>query len=182
MDLQSLGNLGEFVSGLAVLASLVYVAFQVRQNTQSLRTENYARALERLAAMQAQLGRDGELAELFSKGVSDVSKLSPQKRIQLTWCLYEAFGAFEFMFHASRTSALPEEVWQRWSAAVVWWLQFPGVRSWWRARPIPFTPSFTAFVEAILKDPPADAKADARWREFVMSNSSNVGLDLPSPD
>jgi len=44
LDLQFLGNLGEFIGGLAVIVSLVYLALQVRQNTQSLRTENYARA------------------------------------------------------------------------------------------------------------------------------------------
>ena len=65
MDLQSLGNLGEFISGLAVVISLVYVALQVRQNTQSLRTENYARALDRVASMQSRLAKDGDLARLL---------------------------------------------------------------------------------------------------------------------
>jgi len=180
MDLQSLGNLGEFVSGLAVLASLVYLAFQVRQNTQSLRTENYARALERVAVMQAQLSRDGDLAEIFSKGVSDVSKLTPPQRIQLTWSLYEAFGSFEFMFHASRTRALPEEVWERWSAAVAWWLTFPGVRIWWDARPTPFTASFTAFVEATLENNPSDAAASQKWREFVSASAPSFEIRSPS--
>jgi hypothetical protein len=44
MDLETLGNLGEFISGIVVIISLVYLAMQVRQNTRSLRTENYARA------------------------------------------------------------------------------------------------------------------------------------------
>ncbi len=30
MTLQQLANLGEFVSGLAVIASLIYLAFQIR--------------------------------------------------------------------------------------------------------------------------------------------------------
>ena len=53
MDLQSLANLGEFIGGAAVLVTLGYLALQIRQNTQSIRTENYARALERVSAMQA---------------------------------------------------------------------------------------------------------------------------------
>jgi len=179
MDLQSLGNLGEFVSGLAVLASLVYLAFQVRQNTQSLRTENYARALDRIAAMQSQLSQDGELARLFSTGVSNISNLTPHQRIQITWALYEAFGAFEFMFHAARANALPEEVWKRWSCAVAWWLTFPGVRSWWAARPTPFTPSFTAFVESTLNDNPSDVASAERWREFVSPSGPKPGSYAP---
>jgi hypothetical protein len=45
LDLETLANLGEFVSAIAVVVSLVYLAYQVRQSTHSLRTENYARAL-----------------------------------------------------------------------------------------------------------------------------------------
>ena len=44
MRLEDLANVGEFVSGVVVILSLVYLAVQVRQNTASLRTENFARA------------------------------------------------------------------------------------------------------------------------------------------
>ena len=180
MDLQFLGNLGEFIGGLAVIVSLVYLALQVRQNTQSLRTENYARARDRVAAIQAQLSQDGELTRVYGKGVVDLSALTPQQRIQLTWSLYEAFGAFEFMFHAARARALPDEVWMRWSVAVAWWLTFPGVRSWWHARPTPFTSSFTSFVEATLQDNPSDPAAARRWREFIAADDSKLASDPPS--
>ena len=172
MDLQSLGNIGEFVSGLAVVVSLVYLSLQVRQNTHSLRTENYARALDRVASMQAQLSKDGELSQLFGKGVVDPSRLPPQERIQFSWALYELFGALEFMFHAARARALPDEVWKRWASATGWWLTHPGVRAWWRARPTPFTPSFTSFVETTLRDNPSDPAAAQRWREFVLAGDS----------
>ncbi len=33
MDLTQLANLGELIGGVAVIASLLYLAFQVRQNT-----------------------------------------------------------------------------------------------------------------------------------------------------
>jgi len=167
LDLQTFANLGEFLGGLAVIVSLGYLALQVRQNTQSIRTENYARALDRIAAMQSQLSRDTELSRFFSKGVADVSQLTPHERIQFTWALYEAFGAFEFMFDAARTRALPEEVWARWSSTVAWWLSFPGVQSWWRHRPVPFSESFSAFVEGILQENAVDQAAARRWQDFV---------------
>jgi hypothetical protein len=45
MSLSDLASLGSFVSGLAVLASLVFLYFQVRQATQQLRhAEKYQRA------------------------------------------------------------------------------------------------------------------------------------------
>ncbi|MEM8564498.1 MAG: hypothetical protein AAGF57_19820 [Pseudomonadota bacterium] len=38
MNLEALGNLGDFLSGIAVVASLIYLAYQVRQNTVAVRT------------------------------------------------------------------------------------------------------------------------------------------------
>jgi hypothetical protein len=87
--------------------------------------------------------------------------------MQFTWSMYELFGAFEFMFLASKTKAIPKEVWQRWSAAVAWWLTFSGVQIWWKVRPIPFTESFTSYVESLLKNNPTDAESTRRYQEFM---------------
>jgi hypothetical protein len=126
MDLQYLANVSEITGSVVVILSLVYVAVQIRQNTQAQRMENYSRGLDRLAAIQSMLSQDSEMSLLFSKGVLDSSKLTPQERVRFTWAIYEALGAFEFMFHASKNHAIPEEVWTRWSAGVAYWLTFPG--------------------------------------------------------
>jgi hypothetical protein len=167
LSLETLANLGEFVSGVAVVVSLVYLALQVRQNTRSLRTENYARALERLASLQSRLGEDSDLARVFARGLLDTRALSPDQRVQFTWAFYEMFGAFEFMFHQAQAGALPAEVWQRWSATLAWWLSLPGVQTWWHAKPAPFSASFSSFVDACLHDNPVDVEAAGRWQEFL---------------
>jgi len=169
IDLQSLANLGEVIGAAAVVASLLYLALQVRQNSKAQRTENYARALERVSAFQAVLSQDNDLARIFAKGVWDTSKLTGLEKIRFTWSLYEAFGSFEFMFHTYETDEIPEEVWNRWSQTVAWWLIFPGVRQWWMNRPVNFTESFTSFVESVIRENPTDLKANERWQRFVAS-------------
>ena len=166
-DLQTLANIGEIVGAITVVLSLIYLAIQIRQSTQAQRTENYSRALDRIAAIQSSLSQDDELSLIFSKGVLDTTRLTSQERLRFTWSLYEAFGAFVFMFHASKTDAIPEEVWRRWSAAVAWWLTHPGVQNWWAARPTPFTDSFTLFVESLLDDNQTDAESAQRYHEFI---------------
>jgi hypothetical protein len=166
-DLQSLANIGEIVGAITVVLSLIYLAVQIRQSTQAQRTENYSRALDRLAAMQSSLSQDSEFSHIVSKGTLDTSKLTPSERMRFTWAFYEIFGAFEFMFHAAQANAIPEEVWRRWSSAVAWWLTFPGVQTWWNARPTPFTDRFTAFVDSLLEDNPTDAETTQRYQEFI---------------
>lgn len=171
IDLQALANLGEIVGAVAVIASLLYLAAQVRQGTRAQRTENYARALERVSAMQSVLSQDGDISRIFAKGVQDPSKLTALERIRFTWSLYEAFDAFEFMFHTYNTDQIPDEVWKRWSSTVAWWLCFPGVQAWWTNRPVQFSESFTGFVEALIHDNPTDIEANHRWQQFIASNN-----------
>lgn len=167
MSLETLANTGELVSAIAVVISLVYLAYQVRQNTRALRTENYARALDRVAAIQARLSSDPALTRVFNRGAVEPASLTPEERIQFTWAFYEMFGAFEFMFHQSEMGALPGEVWQRWSDTMSWWLSLPGVDVWWRARPAPFSADFSAFVEERLRAGPVDPGAARRWVQFL---------------
>ena len=170
-DLESLANLGEVIGAVAVVVSLIYLAVQVRQSTQAQRTENFSRALDRIAAIQAALSQDSQTAVVFAKGVADSNELTPKQRIQFTWAMYELFGAFEFMYLASKTKSIPDEVWQRWSSAVAFWLSYPGTQTWWHARPIPFTNGFTSFVESLLESNPADIDAAKRYHDFVAHGS-----------
>lgn len=174
MKLQDLSDLGEFISSVAVIVSLIYVAIQVRQNTSSIRTETFARALERVSAMQSTLFENGQLARLQAQGVLDPSKLTREERLQLTWWLSEAFGAFEFMFHQAKRGALADEVWIRWSATVAWWTSFPGVQAWWHARPTPFSRSFTSFVDTLIRDSRVDSEAASRFNKFLLGPSTQA--------
>ncbi len=167
-NLESLANLGEIIGAVAVVVSLVYLAVQVRQNTRAQQTENFSRALDRVAAMQATLSQDPATSVIFSKGVADPSKLTPKERMQFTWAMYELFGAFEFMFLAAKDNSIPEEIWQRWSSAVAWWLTFPGVQAWWKVRPIPFANSFTSYVESLLENNPTNAESTRRYQDFIV--------------
>jgi hypothetical protein len=41
LSLVDLGNLGEFVAAIGVIVSFIYLAFQIRQNTRSMRANAY---------------------------------------------------------------------------------------------------------------------------------------------
>ena len=171
MDLQSLGNIGEFLGGVVVIISLFYLAFQVRQNRQSLDTENYARALERVAGVQSQLAGDPNLTSILVRGALDAGSLEREERAQFSWLFYEMFGAFEFMFHQAQKGVLAAEVWDRWSATMSWWLSMPGVESWWRAKPAPFSASFSSYTDSLVAASEVDAAQAKRFDEFMRAET-----------
>ena len=65
MDLAQLANLGEFIGGIAVLATLVYLALQVKQS----RDVGVAVARQQTTAMfQSTWDRVAQAPEMFSAG------------------------------------------------------------------------------------------------------------------
>jgi len=110
MTLEQLANIGEFLGGLAVVISLVYVAFEIRGNTRSQNSESYGRSLERLAAIQARFASDDQYGRMFNRGMAEPEALSMQERIQFTWACTEMFGDFEFMHHQFLQGEMPAEI------------------------------------------------------------------------
>jgi hypothetical protein len=175
----TLQMLGAWVSVAAVTLSLLNLAFQVRQHTKTLRSQNYAHALGRLAAVQARLSGDRHLADLLARGVRNPGAMSVEERIQFTWTFYEIFGAFEFIHDQARAGALPASVWARWESTLAWWISLPGVAAWWRAKPTPFNARFSALVDDHLRSPRADAEASGRWAAFIANPHASPPPQAP---
>jgi hypothetical protein len=179
MDLDILSKLGEFVGGFFVVVSLIYLAHQVRQNTKSLRSENYARMLDRMSSLQSQLAADAEFNRVIVIGSADPGRLTRSERIRFSWGLYQLFGAAEFVFHQFREKALLPAVWGRWEASLRWWLSHPGMREWWIAKPAPFTSDFEAFVREMMHKDPMDPVTLERWERFVAGNNGAAQSAAP---
>ena len=80
MSLNDLANLGQIIGALAVVISLIYVAFQIRQNTNAIRSDtaqtvHFANRYHLIAA-------DAELAQIAANGLRDYSSLSEQERVR----------------------------------------------------------------------------------------------------
>jgi len=181
MDLDTLAKLGEFVGGFFVVLSLIYLAHQVRMNTKSLRSENYARLLERMSTLQSRVAAEPDLNRVFTVGSEDPGRLTRSERVRYAWALYDLFGTAEFMFHQSRAKALPRGVWARWEATMGWWLSHPGIRAWWAAKPSPLTADFEAFGDELIRNNRFDAAAVDRWQRFVAGDGLSVQPEKSRP-
>ena len=76
MDITILAAWGEFLGGIAVVISLVYLASQIRQNSKLLRVSTAAVIGESSIAVTGELTHDPELARIFFAGIADRAALS----------------------------------------------------------------------------------------------------------
>lgn len=163
IDWSLLANIGEFLGGVGVLLSFLYVAIQLRERNRSRSSDTFARTVDRMASMQEMLAQDAQMCRLFNEALTDPMGLSMTDRVRFTWIMTELFGALEFMYLQSRQGGIPTPVWERWHHTMGWWLTFPGVRLWWRSKPAPFSAAFTGLVRECIEDRARFVAPDEWW-------------------
>ncbi len=93
MTLSQLAQLGEFIGGVAVLATLVYLAVQIRQNTAAFLTSSTAQAAEPIYRMAEPLFHDGEFADIVQRGIAGLEHLTPEERFRFrNWASMMLYG------------------------------------------------------------------------------------------
>jgi len=130
LTLEDLGNLGDFVGGLAVIATLLYLAIQIRQNTRILRT-SAEQVADPIAAI-ANIAQSPENAAVYHRGISDPNALSPEERTHFYLLMASSFYVLHQGFRAYQLGTQSEDTWRWQSRAVLFYAAQPGVRTWWR--------------------------------------------------
>ena len=171
MELQALANLGEFIGGIGVVISLIYVAFQVKSNTRSQRNDITARTLERLSSMQREMVTNIELNKLVVVALRDVYALEQLDRIRFAWWFTEFFSAMEFLYDQHRQGNVDPDMWERWRTTLRWWLTYRGTLEWWRCVPTPFTKSFSQLVTTLIEEG-CEYPDRAAWAHYVNAPQS----------
>ena len=76
MTLEDLGNLGDFLGGIAVIVTLIYLVVQIRQNTKLLRKSAEQMIRSDSTAVVSLAAQSPENAALYHKGLGDPDGLS----------------------------------------------------------------------------------------------------------
>lgn len=165
MTLEDLGNLGDFIGGIAVVVTLVYLALQVRQNnrllqanTASVRAGSAIAITERLVGVNQSLVEDASLAEIFVRELSSPGSIRGADRVRLDTLLQSMFISLENILKLVEAGAIEPKDWEPWSRHLRNWLRNPSVRAWWHRQRSPFGEELQAHVRALLAEidgPPA---------------------------
>ncbi len=115
MDLTQLANLGEFIGGVAVLVTLIYLAFQVRQANRVIRAEAESGSIQSFAEANRDLLKEGSAEEITFRVATGVGyeELSERERFQALLARRAIVQRFEAAYHRSTMGHFGDEYWER---------------------------------------------------------------------
>ncbi len=129
MTIQDLGSIGELIAALVTLATLVYLAIQIRQNTQTVRTTTYQAVLEASDRFNSLVLDNPELFRIYRSGLSDPSSLTDEERARFRLLVGQLMNVYETMFLQYERGTLDEDFWLARRSALRRLASEPGIRA-----------------------------------------------------
>jgi hypothetical protein len=128
VTLQDLGAIGDLVGGLAVIATLVYLARQIRDYKLGMSSATFHTTMQGFNQLNAMLGADPNLAEVLQRGGRDPRSLDPKEQIQFVWLQRSYINIYENLYQQFLRGACPESYWVRYARELKQTLDTPGGR------------------------------------------------------
>ncbi len=164
MNWDAIGAIGELIGAAGVIATLGYLAFQIRQNTRQIAQHELAsRAAAANASAQAlrdsrrSVYENSEVTDIWLKGISNSDSLSESERYRFRLMITNGIDGLWDVHSQTTVTGLSPEIWKSQGIAIVERvIASPGGRRIWALVRDSYTEEFRAEVDRILSSMPAD--------------------------
>lgn len=148
MSIQELGSIGEFIAAIATVITLIYLAFQLRQNTRALKAAAFQNVTSEMGKNVEHIMDNGELAEILIKGTVAPQSLTPAERLRLSAVYVSSFRRLESVYVQYSLGTMEHENKKGFEQSMLPLLQLPFGREWWNEAKTTFYEPFVRHVDA----------------------------------
>jgi hypothetical protein len=166
MDWDAIGAIGELLAAVATIATLTFLAMQIRQSNKAARTTAEIELPQRFAEWTSRVSADPVKMRIWDAAAADFEGLAPEESRQFRWIAADLFLVFEAQYYAFKGGILSEPSWSIKRDTVLGLLENPVIREQWDKRFTPFSEEFRAEIEAHRGSPVKS------WAHQVVGRSS----------
>jgi len=131
MDLQALGNIGEFVGAIGVIATLLYLARQIREARTVAQAQNLREVVDGFRQLTFLTVSDAELARIVRVGYHNVEALTRIEMGRFSGYIGQLVLHFLECKTAHDENLMDPEVYERWRTYTAMVLNLPGTAVVW---------------------------------------------------
>ena len=151
---QDLGAVGEFVGAIAVLVTLIYLAYQTRQNGKMAETEYHRDSVSLAGPVMEWIAKDESLAKVLREGLIDLRALNDGERMRFGALMTSFVLSFKASMESYDRGVMDRPTYEAWELHVAVHLNMPGGRTWWEHGQLSFIPLVRERLAAAAKKAP----------------------------
>lgn len=153
MNWDAIGAIAELFAAMGVIASLVYLAVQVRASTRAAAVAAKLDSTDLLNKFIDVLIEDPQLNDIYLRGINDLDSLSKEEYFRFSNMSLKAFWFFSAAYYQYRRNTISDDEYYESRAVLRYWLRGAGCRSWWeKLGRASVSPSFAKYVDAQIKE------------------------------
>jgi hypothetical protein len=130
VTIEQLGSIGEVVGALATVATLLYLAVQIRQNTITVRSAATSSYVQGINTVSNLLASHPELCDLYFKGLEDPSSLTDSEKRRFVIVLGTFVMHLEQADQMESAGTLPPDLADQYGTQLDWLACQPGFLLW----------------------------------------------------
>jgi hypothetical protein len=162
MNWDALGAVAEMIGAIGVIATLGYLAVQVRQNTRAIRAQTYDSFVSQFRNWNEPMRANQEMAQRFHRLIEDVESLSPGVPRHAIHVLFDFTRLAENLHYQHSEGMLSDAVWRGWENTFRAYLSAPGFAWYLEKRRTFFAAEFNEWVSTLQRTSSiADPRASA---------------------
>ena len=146
----TLQEIVQILGGIGVIASMIYVGIQIRNNARAMRAATY----QQLSALAIQgwhsMAHNGETMDVMLRGMDDFSALSRVEKARFRMVVMAQARSFENAWFQFKIGTLRESDWKAFTVDFETFFSTPGTKAAWPLVKSRYNAEFTALVDEIL--------------------------------
>src|SRR5437588_10864878 len=152
MSFEQLSYLAQIVASVVVIASLIFVALQIKHNTGALQRNEHNSTMAQWTVIRQAIAQNREIAELMTAGLSGERALDAADQLRLEQMLQEYAWASFHIWDRTQRGVFPKGTFEATAGAFLCGLlKTPRGEDWWHnAKGNGFIPGFVVDVDAVL--------------------------------
>src|SRR5256885_17180976 len=134
MSFEQISYLAQIVASVAVVASLIFVALQIKQNTAALQRNEHNSTMQQWTVIRMAIAKHRDIAELMTAGLHGESPLDAADQLRLEQMLGEYAWASFHIWDRTQRGVFPKGTFEATAGVMMCdLLRTPGGEAWWRS-------------------------------------------------
>lgn len=151
MNWEALGAIANLLAAIGVVATLIYLSIQIRQNTKAVRSSSIQNLVQSFSATAQAAVENEQIIPLLLKGNAGADALTEVERARLHFWFIMTFRRFEGVYFQRDLGIVDADVIEGFERSHMAVLASKSAQEWWANSKDIFNSGFVSYVEKLFE-------------------------------
>ncbi|MBA3542904.1 MAG: hypothetical protein H0T83_00435 [Chthoniobacterales bacterium] len=149
MNWDAINAISQFVSSIAVVFSVLYLAKEVHRSTRIAKVAAQDAAASAVREVTNTFMENEDMSRIWGKGLEDLKSLSREDQARFFHATHQFLKALETIHYHYVNGLMDDEFWHGWEELLRHYIAAPGIALYWEIRSQFFSDRFRKFVDQL---------------------------------